>query len=71
MSSKLLLLCNRVTFWPVPCTFYKVLKLVTFAGTGYFHAPFAPALWNSDSDHAECGSCADTVDDLCPFRYSA
>jgi len=28
---ELLLLCNGVTFLPVTCTFYKVLKLVTFA----------------------------------------
>jgi len=28
------LLCNEVTFWSVTCTFYKVLKLVTFNSTG-------------------------------------
>jgi len=26
--------CNGVTFFPVTCTFDKVLKLVTFASTG-------------------------------------
>jgi len=30
---ELLLLCNGVSFWPVTCTFYKVLKLVTFYST--------------------------------------
>ena len=27
------LVCNGVTFWSVTCTFYKVLKLVTFNST--------------------------------------
>jgi len=31
----LLLLCNGVTFWSVTCTFYKVLKSVTFNSTAY------------------------------------
>jgi len=30
------LLCNGVTFWSVTCTFYKVLKFVTFNSTGCF-----------------------------------
>jgi len=30
---QLLLLCNGVTFWPVTCTFYQVLKLGTFDST--------------------------------------
>ena len=32
---ELLLLCNGVTFWPVTCTCYKVLKSVTFNSTEY------------------------------------
>ena len=30
---ELLFLCNGVTFWPVTCTFYQVLKLDTFDST--------------------------------------